>query len=102
HKGVHADNYEGLWNWSVSHLEDFWESIWQFFDLKPSSPYTAVLESHQMPGAHWFPGARLNYAEQVFRNVSADRPAIIFRSERQPATEISWEDLRASVASVAA
>ena len=100
-KSVHAADYEGLWNWSVSHLDDFWESIWQFFDLNASSPYTAVLESHQMPGARWFPGARLNYAEQVFRHVSADRPAIIFRSERQSATEISWEELRRNVAAVA-
>lgn len=102
HKGVRADDYEGLWNWSVSHLEDFWESIWQFFDLKSSSPYTAILDSHHMPGAHWFPGAHLNYAEQVFRDASADRPAIIFRSERQPATEISWGELRQKVASVVA
>ena len=102
HKGVHADDYEGLWNWSVSHIEDFWESIWQYFDVKSSRPYTAVLESHQMPGARWFPGAHLNYAEQVFRHNSADHPAIIFRSERHPVTEISWAELRRQVASVAA
>ncbi len=102
HKGAHADDYEGLWNWSVSHIEDFWESIWQFFDVKSSRPYTAVLESHQMPGARWFPGAHLNYAEQVSRHNSADQPAIIFRSERHPVTEISWAELRRQVASVAA
>ena len=101
-KGVHADDYKGLWNWSVSHVEDFWESIWQFFDVKSSSPYSAVLESHQMPGARWFPGAHLNYAEQVFRHDSADHPAVIFRSERHPVTEISWADLQRQVASVAA
>ncbi len=43
-----------LWEWSVSHLDDFWESIWQFFDVTSSSPYTAILESHEMPGASGF------------------------------------------------
>ncbi len=55
-----------------------------------------------MPGARWFPGARLNYAEHVFRHIVADRPAVIFRSEQMPMTEISWEELRNNVASVAA
>lgn len=101
HNGTHFDSYDALWEWSVAHLEDFWESIWQFFGLASTSPYTAVLESHQMPGARWFPGTRLNYAEQVFRHASSERPALIFRSERQPLTEVSWEELRRSVASVA-
>jgi acetoacetyl-CoA synthetase len=101
HNGTHFDSYDALWAWSVTHLEDFWESIWQFFGLTSTSPYTAVLESHQMPGARWFPGTRLNYAEQVFRHALSERPALIFRSERQPLTEVSWEELRRSVASVA-
>lgn len=101
HNDTHFDSYDALWAWSVAHLEDFWESIWQFFGLASTSPYTAVLESHQMPGARWFPGTRLNYAEQVFRHASSEQPALIFRSERQPLTEVSWEELRRSVASVA-
>ncbi len=56
HGGAHFESYDALWEWSVSHLEGFWESIWQFFDVTSSSPYTAILESHEMPGAHWFPG----------------------------------------------
>jgi acetoacetyl-CoA synthetase len=100
-KGLHFDSYDALWTWSVAHLEDFWESIWQFCGVISSRSYTSVLENHQMPGAHWFAGARLNYAEQVFRHVSADRPALIFRSERQSMTEISWDELQRSVASVA-
>ena len=102
HYGKHFDSYDALWEWSIAHLEDFWESIWQFFELVSTSPYTAVLESHQMPGARWFPGARLNYAEQVFRHASSERPALIFRSERQPLTEMTWEELRRNVATVAA
>lgn len=99
HKGRHFDSYHELWGWSVAHLEDFWESIWQFFEILSSSPYTAILASHNMPGARWFSGSHLNYAEHVFRNISRDRAALIFRSERQPTTEISWEELRISVAS---
>ena len=102
HNGEHFDSYDALWEWSISHLEDFWESIWQFFGVTSSAPYTAILESHEMPGARWFPGARLNYAEHVFRNIAADRPALIFRSEQKPMTEISWEELRNNVASVVA
>lgn len=102
HKSVHFETYDALWQWSITHLEDFWESIWQFFGVTSSSPYTAVLEDHSMPGARWFPGARLNYAEQVFRQMSSQRPALVFRSEHQPLTEISWEELHDTVASVAA
>jgi acetoacetyl-CoA synthetase len=101
HKALHFDAYDALWEWSISHLDDFWESIWQFFEVTSSSPYSAVLGDREMPGAQWFPGARLNYAEQVFRHVSSNRPALIFRSERQPLTEISWDELRHDVASVA-
>src|SRR6185437_4532793 len=86
-KSLHFDSYAALWEWSISHLDDFWESIWQFFEVTSSSPYSAALGSRQMPGAEWFPGARLNYAEQVFRHVSSDRPALVFCSEGQPITE---------------
>ncbi len=101
HRTLHFDTYDALWEWSISHLDDFWESIWQFFEVTSSSPYSAVLGDREMPGAQWFPGARLNYAEQVFQHISSDRPALIFRSERQPMTEISWDKLRHEVASVA-
>src|SRR5690348_10460952 len=100
HKALHFDTYDALWEWSVSRLDDFWESIWQFFGVTSSNPYSAVLGSREMPGAQWFPDTRLNYAEQVFRRVSSNRPALIFRSERQPMTEITWDELRHDVASV--
>ena len=101
HKALHFEAYDALWEWSVSRLDDFWESIWQFFEVTSSSSYSTVLGSREMPGAQWFPSARLNYAEQVFRHISSNRPALIFRSERQPMTEISWDKLRRDVASVA-
>jgi acetoacetyl-CoA synthetase len=92
-KGLHFDDPENLWTWSVSSLEDFWASIWEYFQIKSSKPYRAVLTERKMPGAQWFPGAELNYAEHVFRNATTSRPALLFQSESQPLTEISWDEL---------
>jgi acetoacetyl-CoA synthetase len=101
-KGLHFADYPALWEWSSMQIESFWESIWQFYDIQAAQPYERVLSSRQMPGAEWFPGARLNFAEHVFRNASAERPAIRFQSEREPLRDISWAELRHQVASVAA
>ncbi|GAC1533836.1 MAG: acetoacetate--CoA ligase [Herpetosiphon sp.] len=94
--------YNELWQWSTDNIEDFWGSIWQFFDVRSSAPYSAVLESHDMPGTRWFTGARLNYAEQVFRRMTTEQPAVMFQSEIRPLVEMSWADLYAQVASAAA
>ncbi len=101
-KGLHFDDPEKLWEWSVTNLEDFWASIWEFFDIKASQPYRAVLTERKMPGAQWFPGAKLNYAEHVFRNATSGRPALLFQSESQPLTEVSWDELYRKVSTVAA
>jgi len=101
-KGLHFDDPEKLWEWSVTNLEDFWASIWEFFDIKASQPYSAVLTERKMPGAQWFPGAKLNYAEHVFRNATSGRPALLFQSESQPLTEVSWDELYRKVSTVAA
>jgi len=100
-KGLYVRDQEELWHWSVSHLEDFWASIWDFFSVKASRPYTSVLADRKMPGAQWFPGAELNYAEQVFRNASVGHPALLFQSERHPLRAVSWEELSRNVGSVA-
>ena len=100
-KGLHVRDQEELWHWSVSHLEEFWASIWDFFSVKASRPYTSVLADRKMPGAQWFPGAELNYAEQVFRNASVGHPALLFQSERHPLRAVSWEELSRNVGSVA-
>lgn len=101
-KGLHFDDPEKLWAWSVTNLEDFWASIWEFFHIKASQPYSAVLTERKMPGAQWFPGAKLNYAEHVFRNATTDRPALLFQSESQPLMEVSWDELYRKVSTVAA
>jgi acetoacetyl-CoA synthetase len=100
-KGLSFSNQEELWEWSVTRLEDFWASIWEYFHIKASKPYTTVLVERKMPGAKWFLGAELNYAEHVFRNASSEHPALLFQSERQPLTEMSWEELRQKVGAVA-
>ncbi len=92
---------EEVWQWSVNQLEDFWASIWDFFHIQASQPYETVLTSHKMPGASWFPGAQLNYAEHVFRHATTQRPALLFRSERHPSIAISWHELSQQVGSVA-
>jgi acetoacetyl-CoA synthetase len=99
-RDLHFQTREELWNWSVTHLEDFWSSLWKFFNIHASQPYQEVLHDHQMPGASWFTGARLNYAEHVFRNRSTERPALIFRSERVQMREISWDELAQKVAAL--
>lgn len=101
-KGLHFDDQEKLWEWSVTRIEDFWASIWEFFHIQVSQPYSAVLTDRKMPGAQWFPGAKLNYAEHVFRNATTERPALLFQSESQPLREISWDELYRKVATVAA
>lgn len=95
-------NYHAAWQWSVENVADFWESLWKYFDVISHSPYRQVLKAEKMPGAKWFEGATLNYAEHVFRQASPERPAIIFSSERHDLVEISWEELHSQVASMSA
>jgi acetoacetyl-CoA synthetase len=101
-RGLHFGNYDELWQWSVTDLEAFWGSIWDFFGVTASKPYTTVLADRRMPGARWFVGAELNYAENVFKHAAADRPALLFQSEREPLAEMSWAELKRKVTSVAA
>ena len=100
-KGLHFADREALWLWSVTHLEDFWASLWDYFHIQSSHPYSTVLVERKMPGAQWFPGAMLNYAEHVFRNASDERPALLFRSERQVMVEVSWQELQTKVGAIA-
>lgn len=102
-KGLYFEDYQALWRWSVDELENFYESLWHYFDIRHSTPYSAVLASHDMPGAVWFPGARLNLAEQLFRlhAEAPERPAIVSRSELRELSTLSWGELRAQVAALA-
>ena len=104
-RGISFDRYEDLWQWSISDLDAFWQSIWDYFDLQSPTPHTAVLAKNAMPGAIWFPGARVNYASQVLRHVDAAHaagfPALIAQNELGVRQEISWPELRRRIASMA-
>jgi len=101
-RGLDFDGYHDLWRWSVSDLEGFWSSIWDFFGVRADGEYERVLSSHEMPGARWFEGTRLNYAEHVFAGKDDAEPAILHASELRELSELSWGELRARVAAVAA
>ena len=103
---LHFESYEDLWQWSVTDLQGFWQSIWDHFDLQSPTPHRTVLERAVMPGAVWFPGAQLNYAQQVLRHAdaahAAGHPALVFQNERMAApAETSWPELRRQVAVLA-
>jgi acetoacetyl-CoA synthetase len=101
HRQRRFADYAELWQWSVDDLEGFWSSIAEFFDIRFARPYERVLGDRSMPGARWFEGAQINYAENVFRHGVADGPALLYRSETGSAGELSWTELREQVASVA-
>jgi acetoacetyl-CoA synthetase len=100
-RGLALEDYSGLWQWSVDELEDFWASIWEFFEVEASEPYERVLTSRVMPGAEWFPGARLSYAQHVFRGRDDAEVAIRHASELRPLGEWTWGELRARAGAVA-
>ncbi len=105
--GLEFASYNDLWQWSVSDLPAFWQSIWDHFDVQSPTPHHAVLVNSVMPGAQWFPGAQVNYAQQVLRHAdaahAAGHPALVFQNERLAApVEMSWPELRRQVSVFAA
>ncbi len=95
-------DYEQLRLWSVSEIERFWAAIWEFCGVRASRPYERVLEDGEMPGVRWFPGARLNYAENMLlRDRDRDAVAVLHSSELRELQRITWGELAAEVARVA-
>jgi acetoacetyl-CoA synthetase len=101
-RDLEFDSYEELWRWSVDELEDFWQSIWEFFDVRCSGSPEQVLAERVMPGARWFEGAELNYAEHIFRDRDPDAVAIHHASELRELRELTWGELERQVAAAAA
>ena len=98
---VSLDCYDALWQWSVDRRADFWPAIWDFCDVRATQRWDQVLvDGDRMPGAQWFAGARLNFAENLLRR-SDDVPAIVFWNEHGRQREISFSKLYRDVASVA-
>ncbi|WP_169983236.1 acetoacetate--CoA ligase [Microbispora sp. H10836] len=98
-RGLRFSGWDELWRWSVTDLEGFWASIWDYFGVRAHTPYEKVLGRREMPGAEWFPGATLNYAEHAFGlPEDADTVAIVAHSQNRPPMELTFGDLRAQVA----
>ncbi len=104
-RGLTFDNYDALWRWSITDMNAFWQSIWDYFDLQSPTPHTAALVKNTMPGAEWFSGAQVNYAQQAFRHVEAAHAAgfaaIISRNEKGVHRQLSWPELKRQAASMA-
>ena len=96
-RGLNVDGYPALWRWSVTDLDAFWQAVWDYCGIEASAPPTAVLGRRTMPGAEWFPGARLNYAQHVLRREQPGEDALYYQSESTPLTGLAWPDLANSV-----
>jgi acetoacetyl-CoA synthetase len=92
--------YDELWTWSVEDLEGFWGSIWDYFQIRAHKPYDRVLSSRAMPGARWFEGAGLNYAEHLLGSGGEDAgaTAIVAHSQTRDPIELTFGELRDQVA----
>ena len=98
-RGRDFADYDALWRWSIDDLEGFWGSLWDFFGVRAHAPYERVLGAREMPGAEWFPGARLNYAEHALgTDEDADRVAVVARSQTREPIELTFGELREQVA----
>jgi acetoacetyl-CoA synthetase len=96
-RGVQAGSYDELWRWSVTDLDGFWQAVWDYFDVMASAPPARVLGSRAMPGAQWFPGARLNYAEHILRSERPGTNALLYRGESTPLAGLPWQDFAGQV-----
>jgi acetoacetyl-CoA synthetase len=92
--------YDELWRWSVADLEGFWAAVWEFFGVEGS--FERVLGSREMPGAQWFPGAKLSYARQLLAGKPDDRVALLHASELRALERWTWGDLRRETAQIRA
>jgi acetoacetyl-CoA synthetase len=97
-RGLRFEGYADLHRWSVERLEDFWSAVWEFFGVRAHTPYQRVLGSRGMPGARWFPGATLNYAEHAAGRLDGGGIAVHAFSQTRAPLQVTWEQLRDQVA----
>ena len=95
------ENSHQMRRWSLDHLDDFWQSIWDYFEIEASTPPTSVLGKRTMPGAEWFPSARLNYAQHVLRNEKPGKAALLYANEGHILKEFEWSALANDVRTLA-
>src|SRR5439155_26696565 len=98
HRGLVFDGYDALWRWSVDDLDGFWSSLWDYFGIAAHAPYERVLSGREMPGAAWFSGSRLNYAEHALRGLDDARPMVLSHSQTRDPAHLTGADLRDQVA----
>jgi acetoacetyl-CoA synthetase len=101
-RGLTFDSYNDLWTWSVTDLEGFWSAIWEFFGLDDYFGPSQVLADDAMPGAQWFVGSKVNFADFLLRQGQPGETAFVTVGEAATATVMTWEQLRADVAALAA
>jgi acetoacetyl-CoA synthetase len=110
-RDLHFGDYHALWRWSTTEIEEFWQTIWDHFEVMASledgtgrqaedPKPDVVLAERVMPGAHWFPGTQLNYAEHIFRGKADGEVALVYGSELRQLSELRWGELRERVGAV--
>jgi acetoacetyl-CoA synthetase len=99
-RALSFNDYDALWQWSVNHIADFWETLFVYFDVQYTGAYDQVRSGNEMPFVSWFEGIQLNYTEHIFRNETTQYPAIIYQSENNILQTLSWKDLKRQVASL--
>jgi acetoacetyl-CoA synthetase len=98
-RGVRLNGYDELWQWSVSELESFWGAAWEYFGIRAHAPYEQVLSARELPGAKWFTGARLNYAEHALGpDEDRDEVAVLAHSQTRAPIVLTFGELRDQVA----
>jgi acetoacetyl-CoA synthetase len=101
-KRLRGDDYAALYEWSIESPAEFWAEVWRFCGIEAATPYRTVLkDGARMPGAKWFEGAELNFAASLLEH-GASGTALVFANERGERSDLTWHELRARVASVAA
>jgi acetoacetyl-CoA synthetase len=96
-RGLRFGDYQALWRWSVQDLEGFWQAVWDYCGIEASVRPERVLGRRAMPGAEWFPGARLNYAQHVLRREQPGEDALLFLSETRPVAGLDWAEFAGQV-----
>ncbi len=100
-RGLAFTSYPDLWQWSVTETDAFWQAVWDYSGVVAAEQPAAVLGKRDMPGAEWFPGARLNYAENVMRLETPGEVALYYHSETVPVTPMYWDEFGPAVRTLA-
>ncbi len=100
-RGVQTTDYPHLWRWSVENSAAFWASLWDYFGVVASQPPEMIVGRRAMPGAEWFSGARLNYAENLLARLADDGPAVFYAAEDHPLRALSRAEIETQTGALA-